>query len=378
MEKNKEVLKDVIEVKSYLPCILSGQYCDYKEGEIVSFLTNEFYLESKIKYTNKNKIIIENNGERNVFNLKEVLDCPQNEKGTLKSLLFGVYKTFSSLEKPLDIKGFKIINKSNIEKNGGFELNLLVNIFKAFNVIFDLKFSDFALAELIQHVYTYHFGKIIPLLNVISYFHKDFVHMVLKDRRLTIEYCDKHLNRYSFLMFKDGNNISLEQYNSIYNSEYKIFDKVKKFFNVNNLSDIHEYQLFKYVFIPQTFLNESEKLILTHYYEELKRSRKTLEGIKDGAPTRKLFDALNMSTTELGGYLSFNKFNKFLEVNVFKTGFKKECALTLLNEENLNKFVFTVESENLVDLFNYLKTLKFFDIQQLTINNKGIKMYQIY
>ena len=93
--------------------------------------------------------------------------------------------------------------------------------------------------------------------------------------------------------------------------------------------------------------------------------------------TTKLFDNMDMSFVELGAYLGFNRINKFLEVSVIKASFKKQCALTLLNEQNFNKFVFTTLKENVHDLFEYLKGYKFFNIKSLSINKEGIQIYQI-
>ena len=132
-----------------------------------------------------------------------------------------------------------------------------------------------------------------------------------------------------------------------------------------------------YIYSPNSIFNDSEKLVITHFYEETKRTRQILESFKDKEVTTKLFDNMNMSFVELGSYLGFNRINKFLEVSVIKASFKKQCALTLLNEQNFNKFVFTVLKEDVHDLFENLKGYKFFNIKSLSINKEGIQIYQI-
>lgn len=370
MEKNK-LLKDKIEVTSYVPFILSGQYGDLEEGAIISFLTNELSLTSQLKLLEREKFKIKINGKKEVFKFD---DLKNNQKGTLKSLLFGVYDLLESNVKIEQFYGFSLEANTNICSS--WELNLLINIFKSINIIYDLNYDDFALARLVFEVYNKYFGKIYPLLNIMSYFQKDVTHMVLRNNYLTIESAEKTFDRYSFLMFEDGTPQSFEQQNLNFNSEYIIFNKLKTFFN-KKLSEISLNELFMYIYSPNSIFTDNEKLVITHFYEEMKRTRQILESFKDKEVTTKLFDGMNMSFVELGAYLGFNKFNKFLEAGVIKASFKKQCALSLLNEQNFNQFVFTTLKEDVHELFEYLKSYKFFNIKSLSINKEGISIYQI-
>ena len=200
--------------------------------------------------------------------------------------------------------------------------------------------------------------------------------MVLRNNHLTIENAENVFDRYGFLMFEDGIPQSFEQQNINFDSEYVIFNKLKTFFN-KKLSEISLNELFMYIYSPNSIFNDSEKLVITHFYEETKRTRQILESFKDKEVTTKLFDNMNMSFVELGAYFGFNRINKFLEVSVIKASFKKQCALALLNEQNFNKFVFTILKEDVHDLFEYLKGYKFFNIKSLSINKEGIQIYQI-
>ena len=370
MGKSK-ILKDKIEVTSYVPFILSGQYGDLEEGAIVSFLTNELSLTSRLKVFEREKFKVKINGK--VENYK-FHDLKNNQKGTLKSLLYGVYDLLDSNVKIEQFYGFILEVNTNI--TSGWELNLLINIFKSINIIYGLEYDDFALARLVFEVYNKYFGKTYPLLNIMSYFQKDVTHMVLSNNHLTIENAENVFDRYGFLMFEDGIPQSFEQQNINFDSEYVIFNKLKTFFN-KKLSEISLNELFMYIYSPNSIFNDSEKLVITHFYEETKRTRQILESFKDKEVTTKLFDNMNMSFVELGAYFGFNRINKFLEVSVIKASFKKQCALTLLNEQNFNKFVFTTLKEDVRDLFEYLKGYKFFNIKSLSINKEGIQIYQI-
>ena len=367
----RKILKDKIEVTSYVPFILSGQYGDLEEGAIVSFLTNELSLTSRLKIFGREKFKVKINGKNEVFKFS---DLKNNQKGTLKSLLYGVYNLLDSNVRIEQFYGFILEVNTNITT--GWELNLLVNIFKSINIIYDLHYDDFALARLVFEVYNKYFGKVYPLLNIMSYFQKEVTHMVLGNNHLTIETAENAFDRYGFMMFEDGIPQSFEQQNIIFNSEYAILNKLKTYFN-KKLSEISLNELFMYIYSPNSVFNDSEKLVITHFYEETKRTRQILESFKDKQVTTKLFDGMNMSFVELGAYLGFNKFNKFLEASVIKATFKKQCALSLLNEQSFNKFVFTTLKEDTHEIFEYLKTYKVFNIKSLSINKEGIQIYQI-
>ena len=122
MGKSK-ILKDKIEVTSYVPFILSGQYGDLEEGAIVSFLTNELSLTSRLKVFEREKFKVKINGK--VENYK-FHDLKNNQKGTLKSLLYGVYDLLDSNVKIEQFYGFILEVNTNI--TSGWELNLLINI----------------------------------------------------------------------------------------------------------------------------------------------------------------------------------------------------------------------------------------------------------
>lgn len=369
-EKRKKI-KDYVEVKSFLPCNLSGQFSALNEGTLVSFLTNEFRMTSKLKIKKKARFKVIINDVETTFKFKDFTEVDKKQ-GTLAGLFYGIHDIFNEVVE--DFSGFNVEIKTNIID--GKELNILVNICKSLNEIYSLEYSDFDLAKMIQTIYINYFGKVIPLLNVIAYFQKDVSYMVLQNNNLSIQTTNEHLDRYRFLMFVDGKPHTLSQYNVIFNSEYQIFDKLEKFFD-KKLSEINSNDLFNYVYSPRSPFTDGEKFVITHFYEECKRSPQIFEGFKDKENNRKLFDGMNMSFIEQGSFLGFNKFNKFLEASAFKAVYKKDCAISLLNEENFNKFVFVVEKENLLDLFAYLKHYKYFKIHSLTINTQGIEMYRI-
>lgn len=374
VSENKKVDKrSTIETTSFLPFIISGKYGDYRDGEIVSMLTSEFYVKTKVTYTDKDYIKYIKDKKKFDLKIEDIKNTKSTEYGTIKSLIKGIFEKIqdNNLMK-YELRGFKIAIKTNIEKGSGDSLLLCINIFKSLNILCNLELDDFTIAEYVQDVYSNYFGKNIPLLNVIACFQKGIVHVSLRGRNLNIENCDDLNERYTFLCFKDGANNTFVNYNEIYKSEYAIFSKVKNYFRAVNLVDIPQEYLTRYLYIPNSFINESEKLVATHYFEEIKRCRQILEGLKDPNKTTKLLDAVNMSTVEVGAYLGFNKINNFLETTVIKSCYKKDSAVTLLNEEAFNEFVFVTYKENEKDLFKYLRGYKFFDITKITPNDKGV------
>ena len=115
---------------------------------------------------------------------------------------------------------------------------------------------------------------------------------------------------------------------------------------VENLSDINYQYFFNYLFGPYSTLKDYEELVITHYFEEEKRAKNVLEAFKDKQISTKLFDAVNMSNTEIGSYLNLNKRNNFIEANIYKGTFLKQIALTEMNIEANNNFIYIINHED--------------------------------
>ena len=387
MEKEKKqeakeevkILKDVIEVDTHVPYIISGQFSDYKEGSSVSFVCDQLYCVAKIKYHGKNKVDYSINQENAKLRVSEIKDFKKSDAYTLKSIIFGVYQELKNNNLTEDLQGFSLKIDTNLKLSEGLEINIAISLLKAFNIIFDLKLDDFAIAEMVQKVISLYFGKVVTLLNVLAYFQKGVVQMTLRDRHLFIEDSQDNLDRYAFFLFEDGDGFTIQEHNQIFETLFSTYKKTKEYFHVNYLSEIPEETRAFHIFTQNSYFPDNEKFILTHYYEELKRSRFVLEGFKDSNTTTKLFDSLNLSTIELGAFVGFNSFEKFLENISIKSNYRGgECAETMLNESCFGKFVYIVKKEDQSSIFKYLASYKFFKITQLTVSTEPIEMYQIY
>ena len=136
MEKEKKqeakeeikILKDVIEVDTHVPYIISGQFSDYKEGSSVSFVCNQLYCVAKIKYHGKNKVDYSINQESAKLRVSEIKDFKKSDAYTLKSIIFGVYEELKNNNLTEDLQGFSLKIDTNLKLSEGLEINIAISL----------------------------------------------------------------------------------------------------------------------------------------------------------------------------------------------------------------------------------------------------------
>ena len=219
-------------------------------------------------------------------------------------------------------------------------------------LVFDMNLNGVSKLEvrfiqgLIQKIYKEYYGKIVPLLYLLSFFQDGVSYLRLFKNNLTIEKCLDNLDRFTFVDVRIGNPSNVNESNTYLSSLYDVYQNVKNYAHVENLSDINYQYFFNYLFGPYSTLKDYEKLVITHYFEEEKRAKNVLEAFKDKQISTKLFDAVNMSNTEIGSYLNLNKRNNFIEANIYKGTFLKQIALTEMNIEANNNFIYIINHED--------------------------------
>lgn len=357
-EKNNNQIKGKIECWSRVPFILSGKFGALNEGSTVSFLVKELSFKSIYKEINPNKFVLEINDVTQRFAISKIENKEKIEKGTLEALLCGyLHEVLAKSTK--EYTGFKMKITSKIFITNGVETNFLVNLILSTYKHYGVEYRNEDVCDTICKILREYYGKVVSINSVLALFHSDITRFdndgdVIKKEKL------ENPDRFAYVLFYNGPKLTLDGYNEFYNKILNVYDRVKEVFHVNLLRKVTKEQRFQYLYNQISPLTDAEKLIITHYYEENNRAQQIAEGFNDEEKNiGKFFDALNMSLAEQAGYLGLNKVNKFLETTVYKSTYpKKEIALSILNESNINKFVFIVPQKDLEFLKNYLKGLE--------------------
>ena len=337
--------KDGILIESHTPVTLLGKYSDYIEGSVVSFNAKELYFKSICGHYKEDYVKLYLNKTHIIFSLKE-LNYNLDDKGTLKGLIYGLFKELIDRKILVNFNGLIFSSITNIKSNEGYEINFLINLFKSIINLYELNVSDSLICEMIKKIYKEYYGKIVPLLYLLSFFQDGVSYLRLFKNNLTIEKCLDNLDRFTFVDVRIGNPCNVNESNTYLSSLYDVYQNVKNYTHVENLSDINYQYFFNYLFGPYSTLKDYEKLVITHYFEEEKRAKNVLEAFKDKQISTKLFDAVNMSNTEIGSYLNLNKRNNFIEANIYKGTFLKQIALTEMNIEANNNFIYIINHED--------------------------------
>ena len=292
-------------VTTHVPFIISGKYCDYREGEMVSTTIEELHVTTLANKYKEDMVRVYMND--NCFDYQlSTLEVTEENRGTLKAIIFGLFNEL-----------------------------LTRKILKVFEV----------LADLTQKVYIMYYGKTVSYLQCLTLFNDGINRYEMAQDNIKLEHLEKADNTFRYLMFENGNRMKVNDYNNFYSSMYQLFKKVKGILGIGYLSEIRYNRDFAQLFSPLSHLLEPEKLVLTHYIEENKRAKIIFSVYKHQNNPSQLIDAVNMSTTELGAYCGFNNLNKWLETTVYNGALGFPCCVTHLNDEVTNMFVFTTTNQ---------------------------------
>ena len=111
---------------------------------------------------------------------------------------------------------------------------------------------------MIQKIYKEYYGKIVPLLYLLSFFQDGVSYLRLFKNNLTIEKCLDNLDRFTFVDVRIGNPSNVNESNTYLSSLYDVYQNVKNYAHVENLSDINYQYFFNYLFGPYSTLKDYE------------------------------------------------------------------------------------------------------------------------
>ena len=361
--KTNHIKKENVVITSHTPFLLLGKFSDFTNGNAISCNIKELKFCSICSKYKDNKVLIYNKKEKIKFNSKDF----NNAKFTpsLNSSLLGLIYELESRFILKNFDGLVFSYDTNINKNEGLELNLLINFIESINILYELKMDLEFMAKLIHYVYSKYFDKKVPLLYVYAFFQDGISYLNFDGNKFFVKTITDNLDRYGFVRFINGNALNKVEFNSYYNSLYNVYDKLKNVMHAKN---------FNYLFSPYSPLVSYEQLVITHYFEESKRCKSFLESYTDKDVTSKLFDSINASNYEVGAFLSFNKFKNYLEANVYRANFNKSLALTTLNPECTNSFMFICKNYEINSLISYLNTLQNYKFHVCNISQLGLEI----
>ncbi len=370
--KTNHIKKENVVITSHTPFLLLGKFSDFTNGNAISCNIKELKFCSICSKYKDNKVLIYNKKEKIKFNSKDF----NNAKFTpsLNSSLLGLIYELESRFILKNFDGLVFSYDTNINKNEGLELNLLINFIESINILYELKMDLEFMAKLIHYVYSKYFDKKVPLLYVYAFFQDGISYLNFDGNKFFVKTITDNLDRYGFVRFINGNALNKVEFNSYYNSLYNVYDKLKNVMHVNNLEEIDIAKNFNYLFSPYSPLVSYEQLVITHYFEESKRCKSFLESYTDKDVTSKLFDSINTSNYEVGAFLSFNRFKNYLEANVYKANFNKSLALTTLNPECTNSFMFICKNYEINSLISHLNTLQNYKFHVCNISQLGLEI----
>ena len=331
-------------VTTHVPFIISGKYCDYKEGEMVSTTIEELHVTTLANKYKEDMVRIYLNDHCYDYQLS-TLEVTEEHRGTLKAIVFGIFNELLSRKILKVFEGLVINVDTNLNMMNGFQLNYIANILLSVSHLYNLKLTPSVLADLTQKVYIMYYGKTVSYLQCLTLFNDGINRYEMAQDNIKLEHLEKTDETFRYLMFENGNRMRVNDYNNFYSSMYQLFKKVKGILGIGYLSEIRYNRDFAQLFSPLSHLLEPEKLVLTHYIEENKRAKIIFSVYKHQNNPRQLIDAVNMSTTELGAYCGFNNLNKWLETTVYNGALGFPCCVTHLNDEITNMFVFTTTNE---------------------------------
>ena len=82
-------------VTTHLPFIISGKYCDYKEGEMVSTTLQELHVTTLANKLHDDYVRVYINDTHYDYKL-ETLELETKDRGTLKSIIGGIFNELIS------------------------------------------------------------------------------------------------------------------------------------------------------------------------------------------------------------------------------------------------------------------------------------------
>lgn len=369
--KTSHIKNNNVVITSHTPFLMLGKFSDFNEGSIVCCNIKELYFQSIASKYKDDIVLIYEDKEKTKFNIS---DKKYKDEKSLISCLNYLILNLKERNLLTDFDGISFSCHSTIKHNEGYELNFLINFIESLNILYELKMDTILMSSIVHKIYNVYFEKTVSLLYVNAFFQDGISYLNIEGNKVESKSITKNLDRFAFVRFIDGGALSKEQNNGYLKSLYDVYFRVKNLMHVNSLSNINYQYSFPYLFGPYSPLQNYEKLVITHYFEEKRRVRTLLEAYTDNDITTKIFDAINMSNYEIGGFLAYNKYKNYLEANVYKSQFNRNVAFTTLNTEATNSFMFIVDTKNVNDLLKYLNTLQNYKFHVCNISMLGIEI----